>query len=229
MTELTVKIENFEGPLELLLHLVEKNKLEISKINMMELIETYLNLINSFQESNVNLKVEFLTMATELLEIKALSILNKDEHEEKEEELEQRLIKYHRYKMLSQKVSKLEKEHNIAYERNGIEKHYEETKELDLSKLTLEKVFQTYYRVLDSKTLEELEIVIDEQYSLEDEMQALKELILKVKKQCIKKIFEGAKSKLHLVYLFLGILELYRNGDVYINEAEQIIQVNGVV
>lgn len=228
MTELTVKIDNFEGPLELLLHLVEKDKFEISKINMMELIESYLNLINNLQESNVQLKVEFLTMATELLEIKALSILNQKEQEEKEEELEQRLIKYHRYKMLSSKVSVMEKEFNIAYERSGIEKHYEETKEIDLSKLTLEKVFQTYYKILDSKTIEELEIVIDEQYSLEDEMLLLKELVFKVKKQCIKKIFESAKSKLHLVYIFLGVLELYRNGDVYINEDEQTIQVNEV-
>ena len=75
--ELKVKLENFEGPLDLLLYLIEKDKLNIYDISISELIEKYLELIENAKEDNLNVKIEFLIMAAELLEMKSNLLLNK--------------------------------------------------------------------------------------------------------------------------------------------------------
>ena len=73
-----IKIENFEGPLDLLIHLIEKKKMDINSINISQIIDDYLNYIHNVQkELNLKIKVEFLIMATDLIEIKAYSILNR--------------------------------------------------------------------------------------------------------------------------------------------------------
>ena len=100
-----IKLENFEGPLDLLIHLVEKNKMDITKIDIFQIIEDYLMYIKEAQELNLKVKVEFLVMATELIEIKAYSILNKGKKEEREEDLEKRIIEYKLFKEISEKMA----------------------------------------------------------------------------------------------------------------------------
>ncbi|RUA06682.1 MAG: segregation/condensation protein A, partial [Fusobacteria bacterium] len=85
--KLEIKLENFEGPLDLLLHLLEKKEMEITEVKISELIDEYLSLVEKAQKGNISIKVEFLGVASELLEIKALSILNMREKEKKEEAL----------------------------------------------------------------------------------------------------------------------------------------------
>lgn len=77
--EIQIKIENFEGPLDLLIHLIEKKQMKISEINISQIIDSYLSLIKQTQQANLRVKVEFLVLATELIEIKAYSILDKRE------------------------------------------------------------------------------------------------------------------------------------------------------
>lgn len=85
-----IKIENFEGPLDLLIHLIEKKKMDINAINISQIIDDYLNYIHVQKELNLKIKVEFLVMATELIEIKAYSVLNRDKKLEKIENLEKK-------------------------------------------------------------------------------------------------------------------------------------------
>ena len=77
-TIINVKIDNFEGPLDLLIHLIEKKQMKITEINISQIIDDYLNYIKQQKEENLKIKVEFLIMATDLIEIKAYSILNKE-------------------------------------------------------------------------------------------------------------------------------------------------------
>ena len=80
-TIINVKIDNFEGPLDLLIHLIEKKQMKITEINISQIIDDYLNYIKQQKEENLKIKVEFLIMATDLIEIKAYSILNKEKNE----------------------------------------------------------------------------------------------------------------------------------------------------
>ena len=73
-TIINVKIDNFEGPLDLLIHLIEKKQMKITEINISQIIDDYLNYIKQQKEENLKIKVEFLIMATDLIEIKAYSI-----------------------------------------------------------------------------------------------------------------------------------------------------------
>ena len=89
-----VKIDNFEGPMDLLLHLIEKKQMKISEINISQIIDDYLEYINKHKEENLKIKIEFLIMATDLIEIKAYSILNHEKKLETMEDLEKRIIEY---------------------------------------------------------------------------------------------------------------------------------------
>lgn len=220
MKDLSIKLDNFEGPMELLLHLVEAKEMSIYEIQISKVIDEYLLILSEMKENNIHIKVEFLVMASELLEIKALSILNFKKKLEKEKNLEQKLIDYKVIKYLAKDIEKLENECNLPFKRKGLDIKLDDYKEIDLSKLSLKLVFETYYNVLkDSEEKEVMEINIEESYSLTEEMNFIIEKIKIVKELSYEKIFEEAKSRLHLVYIFLAVLELYR---------EKIIEVSDI-
>lgn len=223
--ELNVKLDNFEGPLELLLHLVESKEMSIYEINISKLIDEYLSLISSLTDKDIQIKVEFLVMATELLEIKALSVLNYKKKLEKEKALEQKLIDYKVIKYLANDLQSLEREYNVPLKREGIPVKLDDFREIDLSKLTLTSIFETYLDIMkQSENREVMEIDLEEIFSMNDEMKVIeKDLSLK-SKLSISSLFQKAKSKLHLVYLFLAVLELYRERIVEIEE-EYLIKV----
>lgn len=90
--DFSIKTEDFEGPLDLFLHLIDNKKIDISNIVISEIIDDYLKIIENETSQNLKIKVEFLAMASEILEIKAYSILSVDKKEEKEQNLEQRIL-----------------------------------------------------------------------------------------------------------------------------------------
>ena len=219
MKDLSIKLDNFEGPMELLLHLVEAKEMSIYEIQISKVIDEYLLILSEMKENNIHIKVEFLDMASELLE-KALSILNFKKKLEKEKNLEQKLIDYKVIKYLAKDIEKLENECNLPFKRKGLDIKLDDYREIDLSKLSLKLVFETYYNDLkESEEKEVMEINIEESYSLTEEMNFIIEKIKIVKELSYDKIFEEAKSRLHLVYIFLAVLELYR---------EKIIEVSDI-
>lgn len=206
-----IKLENFEGPLEVLLHLVELKKMPVHNIKISQIIDDYLELMLQLKDQDIKIKVDFLVMATELLQIKALNVLKYKEREEKEKALEKKIIEYKTIKDLSLKMQKLENEYNISHEREGRSIHLQDFREIDLSTLTKEIIFDTYYNILEKNTLEEeLKINIEESYNLDEEMKLIRTRLLEIKKGNCTDFFSNAKSKLHIVYIFLAILELYR-------------------
>lgn len=217
--ELNIKLDNFEGPLELLLHLVESKEMSIYEVSISKIIDEYLRIISTLTDQDIYVKVEFLVMASELLEIKALSVLNYKKKLEKEKALEQKLIDYKIIKYLANDIQAMEKELNIPFKREGIPIKLDDYREIDLTKLTLSNVFETYYQVLkESESKEVMEIDIEEVFSMTDEMKEIENNIILQRKISIKNVFEKAKSRLHLVYLFLAVLELYRERAIDIEE-----------
>lgn len=179
-----IKIENFEGPLEVLLHLVELKKMPVHSIQISQIIDDYLELILELKDQDIHIKVDFLVMATELLQIKALNVLKYKEREEKEKALEKKIIEYKTIKDLSLHIQNLEKEFNISYQREGRNIALNDFREIDLSSLSKDVIFDTYYEILERSTLEEeLKINIEESYSLDDEMQLIKNKLALGKKE----------------------------------------------
>ena len=101
-----LKLDNFEGPLDLLCHLVDKNKMDIYKVKISDISDQYIEYINTMQELNLDITSEFLVMASTLLYLKSKSLLPKqveDESELTEEELLSRIIEYKKYKEICKK------------------------------------------------------------------------------------------------------------------------------
>lgn len=206
------KIDNFEGPLELLHFMIDKKKMKISEIKIFQLIDEYLFVIDKSQKDNLDIKVEFLIMATELLEIKAYSVLSLDKEKESEKELKRKLEEYKLFKEVTKEVSKLENEFNISYSRgDGRSIRKVESKEYNLKTLKADDIFDNYKKFLKEK--EFIEIKYEKNFSTEEEADKILILIFDEKKK-LEEIFERAESRLHLVYMFLAILDMYKEGKI---------------
>ena len=141
MEELVVKVNNFEGPFDLLLNLIEKKKMMISDINISQLIDEYLEVLKLSERENIEIKSDFIIIASELIEIKTLNLLNLDSDKEKETNLKRRLEEHKLFKELTPKVANLEKEFNISYSRGESKRTIKKiAKDYDLTSLTTDDI-----------------------------------------------------------------------------------------
>ena len=215
-----IKIENFEGPLDLLLHLIEKKKMDINSINVSQIIDDYLNYIHAQKELNLKIKVEFLIMATDLIEIKAYSILNRDKKFEKIENLEKKIIEYQLFKEISELFSKYENEYNVPYTRTGTESIGSEI-EYDISSLNLDNLFKSLKNLINSKMIKknnfEERMILnleDDNYSTEEAHNEISEIIKEDQKVEFNHLLKNKFSKSRIVTLFLCILDMFKNGEI---------------
>lgn len=213
-----LKIDNFEGPLDLLLHLIESKKLKISEIKISQIIDEYLSVIDTAKADNLDIKVEFLVIASELLEIKALSLLKMNEEENKEKELKRRLEDYKIFKEISVEIAALENVYNISYSRGESRKIIKKVpKEYDLSNISAQDLYRSYKNYLDNFKEDTIHLELTKNYSLKEESE---NLYLKIYKQekSFDELFSEAENRMHLIYIFLSILELYKEGKIDIED-----------
>ena len=172
MEELVVKVNNFEGPFDLLLNLIEKKKMMISDINISQLIDEYLEVLKLSERENIEIKSDFIIIASELIEIKTLNLLNLDSDKEKETNLKRRLEEHKLFKELTPKVAKLEKEFNISYSRGESKRTIKKiAKDYDLTSLTTDDIFDVYKKYFDSVDMSEfMELNLIKQYDIKEIM-----------------------------------------------------------
>ena len=230
-----IKIENFEGPLDLLLHLIEKKKMDINSINVSQIIDDYLNYIHAQKELNLKIKVEFLIMATDLIEIKAYSILNRDKKFEKIENLEKKIIEYQLFKEISELFSKYENEYNVPYTRTGTESIGSEIIEYDISSLNLDNLFKSLKNLINSKMIKknnfEERMILnleDDNYSTEEAHNEISEIIKGDRKVEFNHLLKNKFSKSRIVTLFLCILDMFKNGEIDIIVEENIFFIKSI-
>lgn len=221
MEEVVLKLNNFEGPFDLLLNLIEKNKMKISDINISQLIDEYLEVLKVSKRENIEIKSDFIIIASELIEIKTLNLLNLDKDKEKETNLRRRLEEHKIFKEVIPKVAKLEKEFNISYSRGESKRVIKKiAKDYDLTSLTTDDIFEVYKKYFDTVDMSEMmELNLMKQYDIKEVMD---NILMKVyfKKWLIDDLFLEAENKLHLIYIFLAILELYKDAKVNIGNGE---------
>ena len=216
-----IKLENFEGPLDLLIHLIEKNKMNITEIDISQIIEDYLSYIKEAQELNLKIKVEFLVMATELIEIKAYSILDKEKKEEKEEDLEKRIIEYKIFKEISEKMSECENEYNISYRKTGDQKIIPSEIEYDLSALSVNNLFSYFKDLLKEEVRESIKIELEEEYGLDEAYKEVHEILNTKKRVNFNMLLKNRYTRVRIVALFLCVLEMFKDGKIDIQFEEK--------
>ena len=221
MEEVVLKLNNFEGPFDLLLNLIEKNKMKISDINISQLIDEYLEVLKVSKRENIDIKSDFIIIASELIEIKTLNLLNLDKDKEKETNLRRRLEEHKIFKEVIPKITKLEKEFNISYSRGESKRVIKKiAKDYDLTSLTTDDIFEVYKKYFDTVDMSEMmELNLMKQYDIKEVMD---NILMKVyfKKWLIDDLFLEAENKLHLIYIFLAILELYKDAKINIDNGE---------
>ena len=216
-----IKIENFEGPLDLLIHLIEKKKMDINSINISQIIDDYLSYIHTQKGLNLKIKVEFLIMATDLIEIKAYSILNRDKKIKKIENLEKKIIEYQLFKEISELFSKYENEYNVPHTRTGTESIGNEIIEYDISSLNLDNLFKSLNNLINSKMMKKDNLgermilnLEDDNYSTEEAHNEISEIIKEDRKVEFNHLLKNKFSKSRIVTLFLCILDMFKNGEI---------------
>lgn len=219
----SIKLENFEGPLDLLCHLIDKNKMDIYDINISEITDQYIEFINHMEQMNLEVTSEFLVMSSTLLYLKSKHLLPKNEEDEEEiteEELIRRIIEYKKYKEITKKL----KENFLTYSK----RFYKMSEEIELPKQKInaeynsEMIPNTYRELLQRNTDKINEnasniekIAITESYSVGDTVKEMYRVLIKFKKFTFNKLFSVKKhSKTEVVTAFSGLLEMSRRNKV---------------
>jgi len=210
-----VKIDNFEGPMDLLLHLIEKKQMKISEVNITQIIDDYLEYINKHKEKNLKIKIEFLIIATDLIEIKAYSILNQEKKLERMGDLEKRIIEYKIFKEISELFSEHEREYNIPYKKSGSQNIQEVSFEYDMSMLTLDSLLNNFKNLIKNNDQKPKIILnLEEEYSSEEAFSEIQEIMENENEIEFNSLLKNKFTKSRIVVLFLCVLELFKSGEI---------------
>lgn len=228
-----VKINIFEGPLDLLLHLIQKNDLDIYDIPISEITSEYLGYLDIMKEMNLTVAGEFLVMAATLMQIKARTLLPQDVAAEEEgpdprAELIQKLLEYQKFKGVSQFLEdKFETQRDVYF--RGAPIFNKEDEILDLS---LNKLFEAFKGVLDSADSGVREILYEE-IPVEVRIREILDILETKPFMAFSELFSQGVTRKGLVVTFLALLELIRLkqvrvtqpahfGDIHINRTKDM-------
>ena len=227
----SLKLDNFEGPLDLLCFLIDKNKMDIYDIKISDITDQYIEYLDEQEKLNMEIASEFLVMASTLLLLKSKRLLPKqveDEAELTEEELIARILEYKRYK----EITKVFRERIADYSGRC----YKQEETIVLPKQILEQTFSLEddivlrYRELINKVHDKVnedaknidKIAIHEVFSVSDKIKEIFKQFIKKPKFIFNKIYSiNKKSKAEVVTAFSGVLELSRRSEV-LTEQEKL-------
>ena len=232
---ISVKLEAFEGPLDLLLHLIDKNKIDIYDIPIVEITNQYMEYIRAMQEKDLNIMSEFLLMAATLLDIKCRMLLpvevNEDgEEEDPRQELVEQLLQYKMYKYMSYEL----KDRQLDGERLWFKeeslpdevKSYKEPVNLDslLEGITLSKLHEVFQDVMKKQynKIDPVRSVFGkiekEEVTVEEKMDYLHEYVKTHRRFSFRELLQKQSSKVQIVVTFLAILELMKTGIIVVEQ-----------
>ena len=235
-----VEIPEFEGPMDLLLHLIKKSNIDIYDISIDDITKQYLDYINKMEEMNLNIASEYLVMAAELLEIKSSSLLPKkeienDEYEEDpKEKLINRLIEYETYKNITNEFKELEEYRHEVYtkERDSLIEYQDKDKKIDYG-VNLDDLINALGKILEKQELKKpLDTKItNKEYSVHKRSEEIKNILQKRKKINFTDLFDII-TKEYVVVTFLSILNMTRKQEIIIEQENNfnniIIKEKGV-
>lgn len=241
--DLTVKLQVFEGPLDLLLHLLEKNKVNIYDIPIAEITNQYLEYIAEMQRQDLNVMSEFLVMAATLIDIKSRMLLPAEKTEDEEEvdpraELVQQLLEYKMFKCIANELKDKQIDaERVMFKAPTIPKEvrdYEEPINLEelVSDVTLKKLNDIFKSII-RKQADKIDPIRSkfgkiekEEVSLEEKMTYLEAYCTTHKQFSFRGLLEAQSSKVEVIVTFLAILELMKTGKIYIEQENTFDDIN---
>lgn len=232
-----VKLEVFEGPLDLLLHLIDKNKIDIYDIPIVEITAQYMEYIRGMQKEDLNVMSEFLVMAVTLLDIKCKMLLPKEVNEDGEEEdprqeLVEQLLQYKMYKYMAYELKDRHlNADQVLYKAPTVPAEVMEYVEpVDIGRLladlTLKQLNQVFQDVMKRKedkidpVRSKFGKIEKEEVPLPLKLSYVENYARSHKKFSFRQLLEQQKSKMHIVVTFLAVLELMKLGTIRVEQEE---------
>lgn len=220
-----IRLSNFEGPLDLLLHLIKEGNTNIFDINIVEITDKYLEYIKREEELNINVSSEYLVMAAELMYLKSKNLLPSDntKEEEKDEEITKenlinKLLEYQRYKEVTSTFKEYEKERKNIYIKSP-EKIENYTSNVVEGEGSVEELLNAFKSFLERQELDKpLETTITrKEYSVRERKNGIKNILKDKKKVYLEELIEEY-NRPYIVVTFLSILEMVKEKEVIINQ-----------
>ena len=224
----SVKIDEFEGPLDLLLHLIKQSNINIQDIDISVITAQYLDYINKMDELNINVAASYLVMAAELMEIKSKSLLPHTEEESTEEDDEEvskerlinKLIEYQKYKDMTSTFKALELERQKIYIKSPekISNYIDNTitNDGDTSIDDLVNAFKGFLERLDREKPITTKIT-NKEYSVKSRKQGLRKLLKEHPRVKFTELFEETNTP-YIVVTFLSILEMTKEKEIVLRQ-----------
>ena len=235
---MNIKINDFDGPLDLLWHLIKAHKMDIYDINIEKITKEYLSFINEHKELTIDGASEYLVMASELIHLKSKLLLNKNDEDEDaeyeintEDDLRNRLIEYEKLKAAADRLVELEDKRKEVLTKlpSNLSEYADKSVKLS-SDITLEDLLKAFEGYLNRKKLDEPvnKAVTKRELSVEDRCLSIKSYLHNRGKVNFLDLFDEV-DKPYVIVTFLGILNLvksrevvisqeYNFGDIYIEE-----------
>ena len=230
MEKISYKLDVFEGPMDLLLHLITKHKLDIYDIPILELVEQYTAYVREMQDENMEVASEFLEMAARLVYIKTVSLLPVyEEAEELKNELRDELLEYRDCKILAGKLSQMTQGFNYTVREfpesvtpdNAYKRLHEPSELLGAYSVAAGKKMRRLPPPLDSFKA----IVTKKIVSVGSKIDSIVTSLKKKRKCKLYDIYRQAKSRSDLVAAFLAVLELAKNKTIYVSGDGDDVQI----
>ena len=236
---LTVSLTAFDGPLDLLLHLIEKNKVNIFDIPIIEITEQYLAYVKQIETEDLGTMSEFMVMASELISIKCKMLLPPEVDEEGEEidpraELVQQLLEYKTYKYMSYELrDRMEDAARSLYKPDTTPKEVLSYRpEVDLDELTADLTLAKLHEIFDSVLRRQSEkidpvrsqfgTIKKEEVRLADKLVWVADTAKKRKRMSFRNLIAGQRSRMQMIVTFLAMLELMKYGIVEVSQEETV-------
>lgn len=218
----TIKLQQFEGPFDLLLFFIERDELDIYDIPIAGITNDFLAYIKDMERMNIDLASEFIVVAATLCRIKAKLLLPRKAVDEEgneidpREELVERLLEYKRYKSILEDMRQLEKRRSKQELRGYSSKEIQKIAnkalvDVELESLTLFRLLKAFERVMDrfdAKNPQQIHEVVQFSYTIEDEQSLITKLVQNGRRAEFMDVFGHCKNRIHAITTFLGLLEL---------------------
>jgi len=219
-----VKLPLFEGPLDLLLHLIEREELDITKVSLAQVTDQYLEYISLLEELNAGILADFLVIAAKLLLIKSEMLLPRpprapgEEEEDVGDELTRQLIEYRKFKEAALALKRREERGLRAYVRVAPPPErflgWAQNRPLDLGEVSLSDLVEAVQHALDVRPpLPSVsEVVAPITITVAEKMALIEEKLRKQRRVSFNRLLDQAASRLEIIITFLAVLELIRRG-----------------
>ncbi|MBL7151376.1 MAG: segregation/condensation protein A [Candidatus Omnitrophica bacterium] len=230
-----IKLEIFEGPLDLLLYLVRKDHLNIYDIPIAEVTDQYLQYLNLMELLDLNIAGEFLVMAATLMQIKSKMLLPADEAQAEEEEQEdpraelvKRLLEYEKFKEIAASLREREVSQKEVFKRPKADLDKDilkgEKKEVYFE-ASIFDLINAFSQALKDVPKEVFYEVIKDEFTIEEKIHDILHLLLLEPSVRLSDLFSRAKNKIEIIVIFLAILELVRMKEILARQSEAFQQI----